>query len=53
MSCPDAIAKALQMFIGPSESVTPEARVCPECNGKLAFYDGCDFCPDCGYSKCG
>ncbi|MDT7778572.1 MAG: ribonucleoside-diphosphate reductase alpha chain, partial [Acidobacteriota bacterium] len=25
---------------------------CPECNGQLEHASGCDFCRDCGYSKC-
>jgi ribonucleoside-diphosphate reductase alpha chain len=25
---------------------------CPECNGPLEQASGCDFCRDCGYSKC-
>jgi len=26
--------------------------VCPECSGQLEHASGCDFCRDCGYSKC-
>ncbi|MEO7673484.1 MAG: adenosylcobalamin-dependent ribonucleoside-diphosphate reductase [Pyrinomonadaceae bacterium] len=25
---------------------------CPECRGQLEHSSGCDFCRDCGYSKC-
>src|SRR5438067_2382971 len=25
---------------------------CPECHGQLEYASGCDFCRDCGYSKC-
>ncbi|MDQ3713409.1 MAG: adenosylcobalamin-dependent ribonucleoside-diphosphate reductase [Acidobacteriota bacterium] len=25
---------------------------CPECKGQLEHASGCDFCRDCGYSKC-
>jgi len=25
---------------------------CPECDGQLEHASGCDFCRDCGYSKC-
>src|SRR5829696_5472821 len=26
--------------------------ICPECQGQLEHASGCDFCRDCGYSKC-
>jgi ribonucleoside-diphosphate reductase alpha chain len=47
-----------------SESATPDTRhvvgaimstmisTCPECHGQLEHASGCDFCRDCGYSKC-
>jgi ribonucleoside-diphosphate reductase alpha chain len=25
---------------------------CPECHGQLEHASGCDFCRDCGFSKC-
>jgi ribonucleoside-diphosphate reductase alpha chain len=25
---------------------------CPECHGQMEHASGCDFCRDCGYSKC-
>jgi ribonucleoside-diphosphate reductase alpha chain len=25
---------------------------CPECKGQMEHASGCDFCRDCGYSKC-
>jgi hypothetical protein len=25
---------------------------CPECRGQLEHASGCDYCRDCGYSKC-
>lgn len=28
------------------------SRSCPECNGLLEHASGCDFCRDCGFSKC-
>ena len=39
-------------------SAKPESEMfsligeCPECNGQLEHASGCDFCRDCGYSKC-
>jgi ribonucleoside-diphosphate reductase alpha chain len=42
-------------------SIAPEATsglmsnmisTCPECHGQLEHASGCDFCRDCGYSKC-
>ena len=48
--------------IGKSAAVSPivEAKPqmsaligeCPECKGQLEHASGCDFCRDCGYSKC-
>ena len=26
--------------------------ICPECKGQLEHASGCDFCRDCGFSKC-
>jgi len=26
--------------------------ICPECHGQLEHASGCDFCRDCGFSKC-
>lgn len=33
----------------PDRSLT---RSCPECHGPLEHASGCDFCRDCGFSKC-
>ena len=30
----------------------PTPFTCPECHGQLEHASGCDFCRDCGYSKC-
>lgn len=28
-------------------------KICPECNAKaLKFENGCEFCVQCGYTKC-
>jgi ribonucleoside-diphosphate reductase alpha chain len=42
----------------PEPSAAPASRnfslisECPECKGQLEHASGCDFCRDCGYSKC-
>ncbi|MFN2579384.1 MAG: hypothetical protein ABR607_17065, partial [Pyrinomonadaceae bacterium] len=35
-----------------SETMSSMISVCPECHGQLEHASGCDFCRDCGYSKC-
>jgi len=44
-----------------AEAPTPQEKTnnnysliseCPECRGQLEHASGCDFCRDCGYSKC-
>jgi ribonucleoside-diphosphate reductase alpha chain len=44
-----------------AEAPAPQAKTnnnysliseCPECRGQLEHASGCDFCRDCGYSKC-
>jgi len=55
LSCPDAIARALQDAVGqlPEEiEVHPEKR-CPACNCPLRRDEGCNVCDNCGYRKCG
>lgn len=32
--------------------MSPLIGECPECKGQLEHASGCDFCRDCGYSKC-
>ncbi|MCW5962071.1 MAG: adenosylcobalamin-dependent ribonucleoside-diphosphate reductase [Pyrinomonadaceae bacterium] len=42
----------------PAAQPRPESNMssligeCPECRGQLEHASGCDFCRDCGYSKC-
>jgi len=60
---PDS-ARALKSasVVAPASSVqTPDSGLrvmstmistCPECHGQLEHASGCDFCRDCGYSKC-
>ena len=60
LSCADAIAKALERYIGVnasktlkvSESVIDLSPECPECNAIVQFKEGCVICPNCGYSQC-
>ena len=68
MSCADAIANVLQKFIrdrgedadkkeSDGNSKTPEAirsgvGQCPECGGNLIYQEGCNICPNCGFTKC-
>ncbi len=33
-------------------SMSSMIGACPECRGQLEHASGCDFCRDCGYSKC-
>jgi ribonucleoside-diphosphate reductase alpha chain len=36
----------------PAGQMSSMISVCPECHGQLEHASGCDFCRDCGYSKC-
>ncbi len=36
----------------PSQEISSFIGECPECRGQLEHSSGCDFCRDCGYSKC-
>jgi ribonucleoside-diphosphate reductase alpha chain len=51
-----AISSQLSAGAGTQSSVlSPQYSligVCPECRGQLEHASGCDFCRDCGYSKC-
>ena len=49
---PSHLARILKMYLASKESL-PETN-CPECDtGTLIFTEGCEKCPDCGWSKCG
>jgi ribonucleoside-diphosphate reductase alpha chain len=53
LSCPDAIAKAIEESLGVLDERRPSGRMCPEC-GELLFCEAnCWICRGCGYSKCG
>ncbi|MGQ9631987.1 MAG: vitamin B12-dependent ribonucleotide reductase [bacterium] len=55
LSCSDAVAKAMEMYVErrvfPSDGngACPE---CPDCGSILVFEEGCMKCHNCGYSKC-
>jgi ribonucleoside-diphosphate reductase alpha chain len=68
MSCADAIASVLQKYVKGKTAGDPEKREkrmslraeqsnqagqCPECGGPLIHQEGCDICPNCGFTKCG
>ena len=55
LSCPDAIARALEEALGNDFVSVSEAfmRKCPECNSQLRREAGCNVCDNCGFSKCG
>ena len=36
----------------PDSEMTTLIGECPECRGQLEHASGCDFCRDCGYSRC-
>lgn len=36
----------------PETKMSSMIGTCPECKGQLEHASGCDFCRDCGYSKC-
>lgn len=55
---PDS-ARALKSAVTDPRPLTPGPAImssmiaqCPECRGQLEHASGCDFCRDCGYSKC-
>lgn len=55
MSCPDAIARALEEIFG-SDEVAQEApfrRTCQECGYPVRWEANCEVCDYCGHSNCG
>ncbi len=66
MSCADAIASVLQKYVTDedhsnprrarsleaSESLKSWAGQCPECGSALIHQEGCNICPNCGFTKC-
>jgi len=60
LSCADAIASVLQKYAKNedgsnskvSEVVKSRAEQCPECGSSLIHQEGCNICPNCGFTKC-
>jgi ribonucleoside-diphosphate reductase alpha chain len=46
------IAKGVATNADPTQVMASLIGECPECRGQLEHASGCDFCRDCGYSKC-
>ena len=55
LSCPDAIAQALEEALGLSDTAQDHQFIkkCPDCGQVLRFESGCDVCKNCGFSSCG
>ncbi len=55
LSCSDAIAKSIQLFLNIEDTVSGSfapAGACPECGAVLEQEGGCSFCRSCAYSDC-
>jgi len=50
LDLPAQLGKLLKSFMAATQHGF--ASVCPECQGRLVFEEGCEVCRDCGYSKC-
>jgi ribonucleoside-diphosphate reductase alpha chain len=49
---PSAVAQSSVLNTQSSTAMSSMISACPECRGQLEHASGCDFCRDCGYSKC-
>jgi len=38
--------------VAPRPNIIKIRNPCPQCGSELAFSNGCNFCPACGYSRC-
>ena len=47
-----AVDSRLQTLDSGVRVMSTMISTCPECHGQLEHASGCDFCRDCGYSKC-
>ena len=52
MEMPVAAAVAETNAAAAASKMNPLIGTCPECKGQLEHASGCDFCRDCGFSKC-
>ena len=44
--------RAIAKNVGEEVTMSTMIGTCPECRGQLEHASGCDYCRDCGYSKC-
>lgn len=47
-----AAAQPAEITVSSETKMSNLIGECPECKGQLEHASGCDFCRDCGYSKC-
>jgi ribonucleoside-diphosphate reductase alpha chain len=55
LSCPDAIARAIEKALGPNcePVIIPSSNKCPHCGYPLRRDSGCRICDNCAYNSCG
>jgi len=54
LACPDAIARAIEESLDEYEpEIVSTNNPCPECGYPLRREEGCKYCDDCEYFKCG
>jgi ribonucleoside-diphosphate reductase alpha chain len=59
LSCPEAIARAVETQVGGSAKFTPKTGsrpnpvdICPVCSTVMKHKEGCLVCENCGYTQC-